>query len=92
MILNSFNELRAVIDRILIQMPHCTPEQTYQIERQVRSAHAYLVQRDVPPQEVLDRVGHMASMAAIQLEIIACDKGATSSANLRASSTAVVTT
>jgi hypothetical protein len=73
MIINSFNELRALIDRILLEMLDCTPQQTYQIERQIRSAHAYLAQRDVPPREALDRIGHMASMAAIQLEPITCD-------------------
>jgi hypothetical protein len=74
MIINSFKELRTVIDRILMQMRDCTPEQRYQIERQIRSAHAYLAQRDVPPREALDRIGHMATMAAIQLEMKMSDK------------------
>ena len=74
MIINSFKELRAVIDRILIQMHDCTLEQRYQIERQICSAHAYLAKRDVPPRETLDRIAHMASMAAIQLEMIMSDK------------------
>ncbi len=74
MIINSFKELRATIDRILTEMHDCTPEQIFQIERQVRSAHAYLAQRDVPPREALDRIGHMASMTAIQLNMTMSDK------------------
>jgi hypothetical protein len=49
MIINSFKELRVLIDRILMEMSDCTPQQTYQIERQIRSAHAYLAQREATP-------------------------------------------
>jgi hypothetical protein len=71
MIATSFKELRSLIDRILVEMRDCDSEQVFQIERQIRSAHAYLAQRNVTPQEALYRIGNMASMAAAQLETIA---------------------
>jgi hypothetical protein len=68
MIEHSFRELRTIIDKILREMDSCTPDQLGAIEPSIRAAHAWIMHHD-EPRQVLERIGRMATFAAMQLRV-----------------------
>jgi hypothetical protein len=73
MIDDSFKELRAVIDRIVKEMPSCSADEMNSIEKHARMAQAYIMHRGEDPKVFLERVGLMASNIAMQLRVNAIE-------------------